>query len=91
MVTFQTSSVHWSDSVSQLITIDLTAADARERGRQYGEAAREQIARSVAFYAESVARATGLPWQEILDRAPAWVPVIDGYLPDILDELRGIA
>jgi isopenicillin-N N-acyltransferase like protein len=91
MVTFQTSSVHWSDSVPQLITIDLTAADARERGRQYGEAAREQIARSVAFYAESVARATGLPWQEILDRAPAWVPVIDGYLPDIGDELRGIA
>jgi isopenicillin-N N-acyltransferase-like protein len=77
--------------VTELLTIDLAAADPRDRGRQYGEAARAPIARSVAFYAESVARATGLPWQEILDRTPAWVPIIDGYLPGILDELRGIA
>jgi isopenicillin-N N-acyltransferase-like protein len=77
--------------VTELLTIDISSADARERGRQYGEAAREPIARSVAFYAESVARATGLGWQEILDRAPAWTPVIDGYLPDIVEELRGIA
>jgi len=77
--------------VTELLTIDISAADARDRGRQYGEAAREQIARSVAFYAESVARASGLDWPEILDRAPAWVPVIEGYLPDIVEELRGIA
>jgi isopenicillin-N N-acyltransferase like protein len=77
--------------VTELLTIDISAADARERGRQYGEAAREQIARSVAFYAESVARASGLGWPEILDRAPAWVPVIDGYLPGIVEEIRGIA
>jgi isopenicillin-N N-acyltransferase-like protein len=77
--------------VTELLTIDLTAAGPRERGRQYGEAARAPIARSVAFYAESTARKTGLSWPEILDRAPAWVPVIEGYLPDIVDELRGIA
>lgn len=77
--------------MAQLLTIEISAPDAVERGRQYGEAARDQIGRSLAFYAESVARATGLPWQEILDRAPAWVPVIDSYLPDILEELRGIA
>jgi isopenicillin-N N-acyltransferase-like protein len=77
--------------VTEFRTIDISAADARERGRQYGEAAREPIARSAAFYAESVARATSLSWQEILDRAPAWVPVIDGYLPDIVEEIRGIA
>lgn len=77
--------------MTELLTIDLTAAGPRERGRQYGEAARAPIARSVAFYAESTARKTGLSWPEILDRAPAWVPVIEGYLPDIVDELRGIA
>ncbi|WP_328526444.1 C45 family peptidase [Kribbella sp. NBC_00359] len=77
--------------MTELLSIDLTAADPRERGRQYGEAARAPIARSVAFYAESTARKTGLSWPEILDRAPAWVPVIEAYLPDIVDELRGIA
>jgi isopenicillin-N N-acyltransferase like protein len=74
-----------------ILTIDISAADPRERGRQYGEAAREQIARSVAFYAESVVRKTGLSWREVLDGAGAWVPIIEGYLPDIVPELRGIA
>ncbi|WP_329003054.1 C45 family peptidase [Kribbella sp. NBC_00709] len=77
--------------MTDLLTIDLTATDARERGRQYGEAAREPIAASLAFYAESMTRNSGLSWPEILDRAPAWVPVIEGYLPEIVDELRGIA
>ena len=77
--------------MTHLLTIDLTAPDARARGQQYGEAAREQIERSLAFYAESVALSTGLPWQQVLGRAREWMPVINGYLPDILDELRGIA
>ncbi|HET6293377.1 MAG TPA: C45 family peptidase [Kribbella sp.] len=77
--------------MTQFLTIDISAADARDRGRQYGEAAREQIARSLAFYSESVPRKAGLPWEDVLDRAPAWVPVIDGYLPDIVAEIRGIA
>ncbi|MFD3401401.1 C45 family autoproteolytic acyltransferase/hydrolase [Kribbella sp. NPDC058693] len=72
-------------------TIDLSAADPRERGRQYGEAAREQIAASVAFYAESIAHKTGLAWSDVLDRAAVWVPIMAGYLPDIVPELRGIA
>lgn len=72
-------------------TIDISAADPRERGRQYGEAARDRIAASVAFYAESVARKTGLSWPEVQDRAGAWVPIIEGYLPGIVPELRGIA
>jgi isopenicillin-N N-acyltransferase-like protein len=72
-------------------TIDISAADPRERGRQYGEAAREQIAASAAFYAESVTRKSGLSWPDVLNRVHAWVPIIDGYLPDIVAELHGIA
>ncbi|MEV0291836.1 C45 family peptidase [Kribbella sp. NPDC050820] len=74
-----------------IATIDISAADPRERGRQYGEAAREQIAASTAFYAESVAHKTGLRWPEVQERAGAWVPIIEGYLPGIVPELRGIA
>lgn len=77
--------------MSHLRTIEISGADARDRGRQYGEAARMLIERSLAFYAESVPRATGLSWAEVLDRAPYWVPVIEPYAPELLDEVRGIA
>ena len=77
--------------MSQLPTIEISGADARDRGRQYGEAARELIERSLAFYAESVPRATGLAWTEVLERAPHWVPVIEPHAPELLDEVRGIA
>jgi isopenicillin-N N-acyltransferase-like protein len=72
-------------------TIDISGADPRQRGRQYGEAAREQIAASVAFYAESITHKTGLAWSDVLDRAAVWVPIMEGYLPQIVPELRGIA
>ncbi|WP_063766749.1 MULTISPECIES: C45 family autoproteolytic acyltransferase/hydolase [unclassified Streptomyces] len=75
----------------QLLFIDLTSADPRERGRQYGSAARELIARSVDFYAELFQRTAGLRWEEATARARAWVPLVDDYLPGILDEIRGIA
>ncbi|MFG1908592.1 C45 family autoproteolytic acyltransferase/hydolase [Kribbella sp. NPDC048928] len=77
--------------MSHLRTIEISGADARDRGRQYGEAARTLIERSLAFYAESVPRATGLSWPEVLDRAPYWVPVIEPHAPELLDEVRGIA
>ncbi len=67
------------------------SGDARTRGRQYGESAREQIARGVAFYRESFARKSGLSWAEVQERAPQWLPLIDAYLPGISEEMRGIA
>jgi isopenicillin-N N-acyltransferase-like protein len=77
--------------VAHLPTIEISGPDARDRGRQYGEAARTLIERSLAFYAESVPRATGLSWTEVLERAPHWVPVIEPHAPELLDEVRGIA
>src|SRR5689334_14246528 len=78
-------------SVAHLPTIEISGADARDRGRQYGEAARTLIERSLAFYAESVPRATGLAWTEVLERAPHWVPVIEPHAPELLEEVGGIA
>jgi isopenicillin-N N-acyltransferase-like protein len=63
----------------------------RERGRQYGEASRDQIRRSIAFYREAYARAAKLSWDEVRHSAPRWVPLIEEYLPGIVDEVRGIS
>ena len=63
----------------------------RERGRQYGEQAREQIERSIAWYRDQFAETAKLSWNEILGHAPRWEPLIEAYLPDALEELRGIA
>ncbi len=46
--------------VEHKIPIFEVSGDARTRGRQYGEAAREQIRTGIGFYTESFARATGL-------------------------------
>ena len=62
------------------------SGEPRQRGRQYGEAAREQIQRSIAFYRDAYARAAKLSWDEVSERAPRWVPLIDDYLPGIVDE-----
>jgi isopenicillin-N N-acyltransferase-like protein len=70
--------------------IEITG-DERTRGQQYGEAAREQIGKSIAFYREVAAHTTKLSWDEIQTRARLWMPVIDEYFPGILDEVRGIA
>ncbi len=76
--------------IGQIPLIEISG-DARSRGRQYGEAAREQIRRAIGFYQERFARATNLEWSEIQERAKRWEPLIESYLPGILDEVRGIA
>lgn len=71
--------------------IEISAKDPRERGRQHGEAARAQIERSIAFYREGFERASGLPWEGVLERVPRWNALIESYLPDALPEIEGIA
>ena len=63
----------------------------RARGRQYGEQAREQIERSIGWYRDQFAETAKLSWDEILGHAPRWEPLIEAYLPDALEEIRGIA
>ncbi|WP_067140625.1 C45 family autoproteolytic acyltransferase/hydolase [Microtetraspora malaysiensis] len=63
----------------------------RERGRQYGEAARDKIDKAVEWYAHSFAQKAGLPWASVTEQTQGWVPLIEAYHPEILDEVRGIA
>jgi isopenicillin-N N-acyltransferase-like protein len=71
--------------------VEIDAAEPRERGRQYGEQARAQIAVSVDFYRDEFERRVGLTWDEVRRRAPQWVPLIEAYHPEALEEVRGVA
>ncbi|TMC76349.1 MAG: acyl-coenzyme A--6-aminopenicillanic-acid-acyltransferase form [Chloroflexi bacterium] len=67
------------------------SGDRREIGRQHGEAARARIRTSIGFYQQSFKKASGLSWDEILQQAPRWTPIVEEFLPGIGEELRGIA
>lgn len=76
--------------MSRMPLIEIAGAP-RERGRQYGEQAREQIERSVAWYSEQFTATASLQWTTVLEHARKWEPLVDGYLPDALEEIQGIA
>lgn len=71
--------------------VEIDSPDAAVRGRQYGEQARPQIAASIDFYRREFEQRIGLTWEEVLERAPRWVPLIEEYHPDSLAEVRGVA
>ena len=62
----------------------------RERGRQYGEAARDRIRHSIATYARLFAYC-GLTWGEAQMRAVRYRDVIAATSPALLEEIIGIA
>ncbi len=62
----------------------------RERGRQYGEAARTPIRKAIEFYREMFASTIGLGWADVRGRAIGWIETIEAYLPGIMDEIKGI-
>jgi isopenicillin-N N-acyltransferase-like protein len=68
-----------------------SAGPPRERGRQYGEQARETIERSIAWYSEQFTATASLQWGDILDNARRWEPLVEAYLPESLEEMQGIA
>jgi isopenicillin-N N-acyltransferase-like protein len=62
----------------------------RERGRQYGEQAKDRVRRSVDYYAAQLA-ASGVAWPRAKELVAGYLPVIEGFSPAFLDEMRGIA
>ncbi|MGI8433985.1 MAG: C45 family autoproteolytic acyltransferase/hydrolase [Nocardioidaceae bacterium] len=64
---------------------------AYERGRQYGEQARGRVHRSVAQYADMFGYLAGWDWSRATAEAQRFVPSIDGFAPQYLDEMRGLA
>src|SRR5581483_2679524 len=67
------------------------AGEPRERGRQYGEQAREPIARSIGWYSEQFTATASLQWGTVIENARRWEPLVEAYLPEALEEMRGIA
>ncbi|MEJ8574177.1 C45 family peptidase [Microbaculum marinum] len=66
------------------------AGSPRERGRCHGETARERVNRSVSLYTEQLSR-LGCDRAEIESIVGGFVPRMEEWAPDLVDEIRGIA
>jgi isopenicillin-N N-acyltransferase-like protein len=64
---------------------------AAERGRQYGEAARERVQRSVEAYGEVFAHYAGWDWERVRAEAAAYRAPVEAYEPRYLEEMDGLA
>jgi isopenicillin-N N-acyltransferase-like protein len=62
-----------------------------ERGRQYGEAARDRILISRAAYEKAFQRAAGWSWEQASAAAAVFEPEIRASYPQYLEEMAGIA
>jgi isopenicillin-N N-acyltransferase-like protein len=62
-----------------------------ERGHAYGEAARAEIHRSVAYYKQAFAAYSGLEWADVLATARQWRDTIATAAPGLLVEMDAIA
>jgi isopenicillin-N N-acyltransferase like protein len=71
--------------------IVLVEGDPRERGRQHGELACDQVGLSVERYMERFAHFASLTPEEARRRAGEFAPVIQSYDPDMLEEIEGVA
>ncbi|WEG08752.1 C45 family autoproteolytic acyltransferase/hydrolase [Microbacterium horticulturae] len=63
----------------------------RERGRQYGEGARDLIATAIDYYTAALTEQTGMDWAEILASVVQWLPISEQLAPHLVEEMRGIA
>jgi len=64
---------------------------ARERGRQQGEGARQQILDAIAHYREILPPVIEVTWEEGLREARKFLPYAEEAFPQFVEELRGIA
>ncbi len=63
----------------------------RERGRQYGEQARDRVRLSLEAYADVFVHYAGWDWAKVTDEARRYEPAIAAYDERYLEEARGIA
>lgn len=61
-----------------------------ERGVAYGRAAADRIKRSVRLYADQM-RGMGFGWEEVRAIVGDFVPAMEQYAADLVEEMRGIA
>ena len=67
------------------------SGEASQRGRQYGEQARERVHRSVSAYREVFAALAGWDWPTVRAEAARFEAPIAAFGPQYLAEMRGIA
>ncbi|HEX6933716.1 MAG TPA: C45 family peptidase [Streptosporangiaceae bacterium] len=67
------------------------AGSAEQRGRQYGEQARERVRRSVSAYRDVFASLAGWDWDTVRREAARFEAPIEAFGPRYLAEMRGIA
>lgn len=63
----------------------------RERGRQYGEGAKDLIELALDYYRKSLTHQTGMSWTAITESVVQWLPVSEQLAPHLVEEMRGIA
>jgi isopenicillin-N N-acyltransferase-like protein len=71
--------------------VEVSGADARERGRAHGEAARDLVAASIEFYRGEFSRKSGLGWDDVIANVGRWNDAIEAFLPGIVEEVAGVA
>ena len=71
--------------------IELEASDPKQRGRAYGEAARNRIQTILDVYREIFQRTTGETWDEIMARGQQFLGKARDFAPDLVEEIHGIA
>ncbi|WP_433436929.1 C45 family autoproteolytic acyltransferase/hydolase [Nonomuraea sp. CA-141351] len=76
--------------LTSLPIVEISGAP-RERGRQYGEQARDRVHRALTYYAEAFAHSSGLSWDQVLGRAARWVAPSRAFAPELVEEMEGIA
>lgn len=67
------------------------SGNARQRGRAYGESARERIQLSRSCYEEVFAHTVGWDWQQAVTSASCYEKPIRDFVPDVMQEMEGIA
>jgi isopenicillin-N N-acyltransferase-like protein len=63
----------------------------RERGREYGEQARERVQRSIEAYDAVFDHYAGWRWTDVRREAGRFAEPIEAFAPRYLEEIRGIA
>lgn len=66
------------------------AGDPRARGRAHGEGARERVRLSAEHYVAQLSR-IGLTRAEVAETALGFLPALDAFAPDLVEEMRGVA
>lgn len=67
------------------------SGSAHERGKQYGVQARDRIHRSITAYAEVFQHHAGWDWSQATTQARRFLPAIEDFAPQYVDELTGTA